>query len=727
MATIKDIARLAGVSQGTVSNVLNGKTNVSSTKIRLVEQAAAQLGYTVNERAKHLRKGSTQMVAILLPNITFRHYQDIYMSFKNCCEEQGFTVQLYLTGDDPNLEQKIIPQLRSALMEKVAAISCLPSSEPYLECGFAPEDLLFLERKTQGEGDWLGFDYARCGAEMAEHCRRSGYTRIGLLTGNLEYSNEKQMYRAFLDALPPQVQVTHLQTDGLRKSQSIFQLFRSVRAPECVYLSNYGFAETVKDICSSFYPRSGCRICTVSTLFTMPENDFVKYELNYRLLGRKAALRLTESRKKGVPGQEMLENRGFRHWFEPNLVPSVSPETLNILTLDSPEAEIMETLANLYTEKTGIRIKVSVFSYDELYSVLSNFSRYSIYDVIRLDVAWLSWFAGRILEPLTNIRPDAADSLKLYDPQLLQRYSFVNRTLYALPSTPSVQLLFYRKDLFESTVLKRMYQESFKEELRVPEDFRQFNQIAKFFTRAYNPSSPVQYGATLTTGGSGVACSEFLARFFCYHSSLLDEEGHPRITLPEGKVALQQLMELQQYAAPVSHWWKNTARIFAQGDTAMTILYSNYASDLFSHPSLVTDRVGCALLPGRSPVTGGGVLGVSRYSQNKEAALSFIRWMCSEPVSSAVTLLGGASACRQTYENYELIDAFPWLSLVEKSFSRMGKPAKVQNSVDLLDEHRLLRSIGAAVKEACAGAVAPDTALAIAKEEYEEFLRQHDR
>ena len=57
MATILDVARLAGVSQGTVSNVLNGKGNVSSEKIRVVEEAAQQLGYTINERARILRKG----------------------------------------------------------------------------------------------------------------------------------------------------------------------------------------------------------------------------------------------------------------------------------------------------------------------------------------------------------------------------------------------------------------------------------------------------------------------------------------------------------------------------------------------------------------------------------------------------------------------------------------------------------------------------------------------
>ena len=60
MPTIKDIAKEAGVAQGTVSNVLNGRGNVSSDKIILVEQACAKLGYTMNQRAKTLRQGSSK-------------------------------------------------------------------------------------------------------------------------------------------------------------------------------------------------------------------------------------------------------------------------------------------------------------------------------------------------------------------------------------------------------------------------------------------------------------------------------------------------------------------------------------------------------------------------------------------------------------------------------------------------------------------------------------------
>ena len=82
MATILDVARLAGVSQGTVSNVLNGKGNVSSEKIRVVEEAAQQLGYTINERARILRKGTGKVVGVILPTVESRQYREFYYSLK---------------------------------------------------------------------------------------------------------------------------------------------------------------------------------------------------------------------------------------------------------------------------------------------------------------------------------------------------------------------------------------------------------------------------------------------------------------------------------------------------------------------------------------------------------------------------------------------------------------------------------------------------------------------
>ena len=82
--------------------------------------------------------------------------------------------------------------------------------------------------------------------------------------------------------------INHIQTDPYRKLQNIMQMFGAA-APQAIFISNYGFAESVKDIWNTFYSGDSPEIYTVSPMFTMPENDFQKYELNYRQLGKVAA------------------------------------------------------------------------------------------------------------------------------------------------------------------------------------------------------------------------------------------------------------------------------------------------------------------------------------------------------------------------------------------------------------------------------------------------------
>ena len=78
MPTIKDIAKEAGVSHGTASNVLNGKGNVSVRKIQLVEEAARKLGYKINYKAKSLRSGQTNSVSIIIPSIESDEHIQMY-------------------------------------------------------------------------------------------------------------------------------------------------------------------------------------------------------------------------------------------------------------------------------------------------------------------------------------------------------------------------------------------------------------------------------------------------------------------------------------------------------------------------------------------------------------------------------------------------------------------------------------------------------------------------
>ena len=65
--------------------------------------------------------------------------------------------------------------------------------------------------------------------------------------------------------------------------------------------------------------------------------------------------------------------------------------------------------------------------------------------------------------------------------------------LCAIPYKPDVELLFYRKDLFEDESLKTAYQEKYQTELKVPETNEEMMQVAEFFTKSINPESPVEF------------------------------------------------------------------------------------------------------------------------------------------------------------------------------------------------------------------------------------------
>ena len=124
MVTIKDIAREAGVSCGTVSNVLNAKGNVSSEKINRVQEAIAQLGYEVNEAAKTLRMQRSRTIAVIVPSIRSRHYIEVYETICRNMQPYHFDVEIYSTDNVFSHEEA---HIRKMISTNVAAIVSFPT------------------------------------------------------------------------------------------------------------------------------------------------------------------------------------------------------------------------------------------------------------------------------------------------------------------------------------------------------------------------------------------------------------------------------------------------------------------------------------------------------------------------------------------------------------------------------------------------------------------------
>ena len=722
MPTMKDVAREAGVAQGTVSNVLNGRGNVSSEKIRLVEEAAARIGYVANRRARVLRSGRSNTLGVLLPNLDDKRYVDFYDSFKLHAMDTGYSVNLYLLSDDPSREPQLAELMRTEMIAGVATFGYqLPDQpNPYRAAGFLDNQILYIQNQHDG-GGYIGFDYRRAGRELGEQIAKRNMKNVLLVTEDIQYSSQKSFFDAFMVAATvTSCNVTHIQTSAQRRHLQFLEVLGQDSNYDAVFFTNYGFAETFMNTIINFYPKFKKNIYTLSPLFTLPVRDYKSYELNYRLLGKHAAERLiAQCRHKNAElCNETLENDGLSDWTGGVHI-SGERKHLNVLTLDSPTARAMESITHLYTEHSNVEVKIAISSYDSVSESLPELGESSSFDVLRLHHTWMPTFGDRVFYPLKELDPNIENLFTKFLPGLNKQFMAVDGVLYALPETLSAQILLYRKDLFENPTLQRLYKEQYKGELQPPQDFYEYNQVASFFTRSCNPDSPVIYGTTLALGSSSVAAAEFLTRYFSHTHTLFAPDGS---LFPQAGIACRAMQELAE-AAPFaprrhSHWWLEAARQFAAGNTAMTMLYSNYASEILLEGAKVSNCIGCAPIPGGNPQIGGGSLGVCRGSQHKEEALDFIKWMCSEKVATAMTFLGGVSPCIRTYDNYEVVDTYPWLALSKDSIERSDTEAVPPHYPGHFDERGFNRILGSAVNNVISGIMTVEQAIAHAQAAY---------
>ena len=104
MASIKDVARRAGVSVGTVSNVLNRPDLVSPATRERVQAAITELGFVRNESARQLRAGSSRTVGLVVLDIANPFFTDVARGVEDVVNAAGLALILCNSDDRPEKE-----------------------------------------------------------------------------------------------------------------------------------------------------------------------------------------------------------------------------------------------------------------------------------------------------------------------------------------------------------------------------------------------------------------------------------------------------------------------------------------------------------------------------------------------------------------------------------------------------------------------------------------------
>jgi LacI family transcriptional regulator len=108
MATIKEVAKSAGLSVGTVSNVINGLETVSEENRKKVEKAVKKLGFRPSRVAASLSSKKTGNIGVIVPDISSPFYSEMIKGISETLEINGLNVFLSGSNDDINKETKLI-------------------------------------------------------------------------------------------------------------------------------------------------------------------------------------------------------------------------------------------------------------------------------------------------------------------------------------------------------------------------------------------------------------------------------------------------------------------------------------------------------------------------------------------------------------------------------------------------------------------------------------------
>jgi DNA-binding LacI/PurR family transcriptional regulator len=177
-ARLSDVARRAGVSVKTVSNVVNGYLHVSPATRAKVDRALTELDYRPNLAARNLRQGRSGIVALAVPDLEVPYFAELAVHLVRAARARGWTVLIDQTDGEQEREQLAIENFGTQLVDGLI-LSPIASGVPELAARRATTPMVLLgERVYDGPDDHVSIDNVAAAATAVRHLLEIGRRRV---------------------------------------------------------------------------------------------------------------------------------------------------------------------------------------------------------------------------------------------------------------------------------------------------------------------------------------------------------------------------------------------------------------------------------------------------------------------------------------------------------------------------------------------------------------------
>lgn len=202
MSTIKDVAKMAGVSISTVSKYLNGG-NVRQENLDPIRSAIAALDYHANPYARALKSQRSRSIGILLPSISAPFYGSIITTLDRMLRENNYHCLISCYGSDHGLERDYLNYLLNTGIDGLIYLPENLSADEFYELTSQRSiPVVQVDRIIQGiQADAILVDNTDAVYRSVCHLVRQGHKRIAIITGPKSVFTARERLVGYLRAL----------------------------------------------------------------------------------------------------------------------------------------------------------------------------------------------------------------------------------------------------------------------------------------------------------------------------------------------------------------------------------------------------------------------------------------------------------------------------------------------------------------------------------------------
>ncbi|MEZ5946263.1 LacI family DNA-binding transcriptional regulator [Hyphomonas sp.] len=200
-ATIREVAEMAGVSQMTVSRVLNRRESVKESTREKVEEAIQALNYRPNLLARSLAGGKSLFIGLIFNNPSNNYLGELLVGTLNRCREAGHHLVIEdfsITSRDKEIDA-LIERISGAGLDGVIVAPPVSEDELILSKLHAAglRTVLIAPREAPNDGVSVSIDDAAAADQMTQYLIDHGHKRIAFVIGATDQSSSRRRYRGF--------------------------------------------------------------------------------------------------------------------------------------------------------------------------------------------------------------------------------------------------------------------------------------------------------------------------------------------------------------------------------------------------------------------------------------------------------------------------------------------------------------------------------------------------